>query len=133
MSGIISEAELLAVTLIFAAALVATGINLFLLLNKSTQLYLDRYVDAVVTQTNTSVEALAARGVISYVEIAKSLRSDAINVNRVDIYHIGGSATYNLNVSEAYNYMFRYSNKFARVTYSQSGTDYILIITEVER
>ena len=129
MSGIISEAELLAVTLIFAAALVATGINLFLVLNMSTRHYLDRYVDAVVSHTDCSVEALTARGVVSFPDIAEAIRSDSMNINKVTLIMEETSFS-NMDANKAYHILFKFSHKLGRINYTMSGTDYTLTIIE---
>lgn len=133
MSGIISEAELLAVTLIFAAALVATGINLFLVLNMSTRMYLDKYVSAVVVHTDNSIDSMINRGELSFVDVAKSIRSDAININKVDIKFLNGSAYLGLDVSKAYHVLFKYSNCRCTVEYTVSGADYTLTVLEVKQ
>lgn len=131
MSGIISEAELLAVTLIFAAALVATGINLFLVLNMSTRMYLDKYVAAVVVHTDNSIDSMLNRGELSFVDVAKAIRSDSINVNKVDIKFLDGGAFLGLDVGKAYHILFKYSNCRCTVEYTVSGSSYILTIQEV--
>ena len=75
MSGLISKAQLLACTMVMAASLIASTVNLYFLTATYSRELLKKYEEAVVSQTGSTWTELENRESVSFPGIFKIIYS----------------------------------------------------------
>ena len=134
MNAIISKAQLMAITVIFAAALLASLVGEFHLVTKMGLDLMSKYDTAVTSTLGSSVYALEQSGTISFADAEKMLYFSEEHIANVTIRTTGnyfGTTTITKPVDDITPYLTWLSSKFCTATVSKSGNSYNVTLQEV--
>ena len=131
MSGLVSKAQMLAVTIVFAAALMATTVNMYFLTTQYARDLVSRYEVAVTTQTGGTWVDLSNQPEVSYPYLFKVLYSSTDTFYKCNLYEIGKPVK-SIGYGDMY-YLLKNADKFAKVDVSTEAGEVIISITEVPR
>lgn len=134
MSGLISKAQLLACTMVMAASLIASTVNLYFLTATYSRELLKKYEEAVVSQTGSTWTELENRESVSFPGIFKIIYSSSDTFNTLTVKYINhetGMYEYRtLSYSTMY-WLLQNAERFGKVTVDRTGNGVHVMITEV--
>lgn len=138
MTGIISKSHLLAITMIFAAALLVTGLNLYRTLLVGVWGLQAKYENAMVTQSGNEVQDLTSKSYVTFPRVYTALYAGSMVVDGVDIYYLNDDReTYQSPVSytsidEVSYVLLKEANRCCKATLEQRGKKSYLVLKEVD-
>lgn len=134
MSGLISKSQLLACTMVMAAALISCTVNLYFLTATYSRELLQKYEEAVVTQTGSTWTELANRQKVSFPAIFKIIYSSSDTFDSLTVSYFdeeGNSATKSLSYSSMY-WLLTNADCFGKVTIDYVNGKTHVHVQEVE-
>ena len=134
MSGLISKSQLLACTMVMAAALISCTVNLYFLTATYSRDLLQKYEEAVITQTGSTWSELANRQKVSFPDIFKIIYSSSDTFESLTVTYFdenGNSATKSLSYSSMY-WLLMNADCFGKVSINYVNGKTYVHIQEVE-
>lgn len=131
MSGLITKAQMLAVTMTFAAALIAVTVNMYFLTTQYARDLVSKYEVAVTTQTGGTWVDLSNQSEVSYPYLFKVLYASTDTYYQCNLYEIGKPVK-SIEYGDMY-YFLKNSQKFAKVDVSTVSGKTIISIMEVAK
>ena len=131
MDELISKAQLIAITVIFTAALLVSMLCQFRLVSTMAMDLVNNYDTAVTGKLEYTISNLETRKSVTFPEVFTAIEMCAEYITDVSITLKDGT-TINCGISEADKYLLYYSSKSAKVSSASTAKGrYTLILTEV--
>ena len=137
MSGIITKAHLMSITIIFAAALLVSGLSLYRTLLVGVMGLHAKYESAMVSQSGNEVHDLTSKSYVSFPRVYTAINVGSFIVDGVEIYYLKEdgksyeSVVSYSSISEVSWILIKNAEKYCNVTMEQRGKKYYLILKEV--
>ena len=88
MSGIISKSHLMSITIIFSAALLMMGLNLYRALTASAMQLQRKYEEAIVSQTGNTFKDLINKQSVTFPMVYTSIFSNDVLLNYINFEYL---------------------------------------------